>query len=192
MQQKLRVKQKSSTRAVVLVVSSSIVLIIVAMLFVFNVGNIRSMLAGGKTSTTVKDGSWNDPTIWSNGAVPAPGNAIVIANNVTNSSTVSVVTVSFTLNPGATLVNTGSLTIGTAGSPATVTLNKSSSITNGIKYEASYSPVLIVYGSIVNNSGSIIDNGHLTVSQSVTSNSTITNNDSMVVGTNFTNNPGGE
>ncbi len=186
--QKQNLKQKTSIGTVVIIASTSIVLIIVAMMFVFNVGNVRKMLAKGTTSTTVKDGNWNTPATWSGGIVPASGNTIVIANKVTNSGTIA--TGPITLNSGGALVNNGNITVGTSASPAALILNKNSSITNGAAYTASNGAVLTVYGTLTNNSGTIIDNGHFIISQSVTSTGGVTDNDSLVIGTSFTSNSG--
>ncbi len=44
----------------------------------------------GITATTVKDGNWSNPTVWSTGVVPGAGDVAVIRNNITITSDTTI------------------------------------------------------------------------------------------------------
>jgi len=121
-------KQTMNRRTVLFVVSSSIALLVIAILFIFNIGNIRIGFATPvkRTITTIKNGNWTDATVWSTGTIPtsSSSDSIVILNTVTLNTAYTVGNKTYsgiTIAAGGTLTSTSSFTL---------TLEKSASLKN--------------------------------------------------------------
>ena len=68
-----------------------------------------------QTRTSIANGNWNNPAIWSPAGVPQPTDAVIIINNqVTYNQNIEHGNTEFRINAGASLVSTGqdTLTLG--------------------------------------------------------------------------------
>jgi len=183
-------------RKIIIAAASSILVLTVALLFVFNVGNIRKSFAGTskRTVTTIKDGNWSDASTWSGGNAPNnySSDSIVILNNINynvdytvgDKSTTGIyiakgATLSnnghtLTLEKSASLVNAGTLNIKSLNFNGNGASDPTFSITNSGTFTDRSSLLSTNYNAVINNSGTMSISGDTKIDGKFTNSGTYT------------------